>query len=254
VNGNLQIDAAILPLRGIGGNPPALPQVQFTNVGDTANALDQPSVGLALAQPYGIDITGTLNLAFTPDSFSDDPNIQFATGGRSVNFRIPANTTQAIFGDSAQSVQFQAGTVAGTITISPTFAAGNADLTPNPAPSKTVAVPGGPPQLRNVQAGTRTTDSIQLLITGLSTTRSVTQLNFTFTPAPGATLQTTALPINVEAPFTAWYQSPNAKPFGSQFTVAVTINVSGDPNAVQSATVTAINAQGSSAPMTVSLR
>jgi hypothetical protein len=228
--------------------------VQFTNVGDTANALDQPSVGLTLAQPYGIDVTGTLNLAFTPDSFSDDPNIQFATGGRTVNFRIPANTTQAIFGDSAQSVQFQAGTVAGTIALSATFAAGSADLTPNPAPSKTVAVAAGPPQIRNVQVGTRTTDSFQLMITGLSTTRSVTQLNFTFAPAPGATLQTTVLPVNVEAPFTAWYQSPTAKPFGSQFTVAVTINVAGDPNTVQSATVTAVNAQGSSAPVTVSLR
>ena len=253
VTGTLQIDDRAVTLRGIGDSPPPLPAIVFT-LPDTVSALDQPSVGLALAQPYGIDITGKLNLSFTPDSFADDPNIQFASGGRSVDFRIPANTTQAIFGESAQAVQLQAGTVAGVITVAPTFSAGAVNLTPNPAPSKTVVVTGGPPQVRNVQVGTRTATSFELLITGLATTRSITQFTLNFTAAPGANLQTTNLSVNVEAPFTAWYQSTAGRSFGSQFTASVIINVNGDSNAVQSVSVTAVNARGSSSPASVNLR
>ena len=75
-------------------------------------------MGLQLAAPYPQDLTGTLTLTFTPDSFADDPTIQFASGGRTVNFKIPANTTTAVFGQSNQ-VQFSSGTVAGVITLTP---------------------------------------------------------------------------------------------------------------------------------------
>lgn len=254
VTATLQIDDRALPMRGIGDSPPPLPQVQFTAVNDTAAALDQPSVGLSLAQPYSLDVTGKLTLAFTPDSFSDDPNIQFATGGRSVDFRIPANTTQAVFGESAGSVQFQAGTVAGVIAIGASFNAGAANLTPNPAPSKTVVVGTAPPHIRNVQVGTRTASSFELLVTGISVTRSITQMNLAFTGAPGANLQTPSLSINVEAPFAAWYQSTASRAFGSQFTVSLVVNVAGDPAAVQSVSVSAQNARGSSGQVSVNLR
>ena len=75
-------------------------------------------MGLQLASPYAQDLTGTLTLTFTPDSFADDPTIQFASGGRTVNFKIPANTTSAVFGQASQ-VQFSSGTVAGVITLTP---------------------------------------------------------------------------------------------------------------------------------------
>jgi hypothetical protein len=42
--------------------------------------------------------------------------------------------------------------------------------------------------------------------------------------------------------------------FGSQFTAVIVIQVNGDINAVQSVTVTASNARGASAPVSVNLR
>ena len=46
--------------------------------------LAQPLVGLSLASPYPLALNGTLAITFDSDVFSDDPAIQFSTGGRSV--------------------------------------------------------------------------------------------------------------------------------------------------------------------------
>ena len=254
VSGALQIDDRSIPLRGTGNSPPPLPGVVLTNLPETAAALQQPAVGLTLAEAYPLDLTGKLTLAFLPDSFADDPSIQFSSGGRTVDFRIPANSTEAVFGESARQVQFQSGTVAGVISVTPSFTAGAVNVTPTPAPVKTVTVPPAPPQLRGVQPGTRTATSFELLVSGLSTTRSITQLKLDFSPAPGARLETPSLTYNVEAPFTAWYQSAAGRSFGSQFTVAVVVNVSGDANSIQAATVTASGPAGSSNPVSITLR
>lgn len=254
VGGTLQIDDRAIPLRGVGNAPPPLPSVSFTGLTDTTGPLQQPAVGVTLAAPYSIDLTGTLTLSFTPDSFVDDPSVQFSTGGRTINFRIPANTTQAIFGDSAKSVQFQAGTVAGVIAVSATFAAGAANVTPSTPPSKSVLLPAAAPQIRNVQIGTRTANGFEVLITGFSTTRAISGFSLDFTGAPGASLGTTHLDINVDAPFTSWYQSATGKSFGSQFTASVIINVAGDINAVQAVSVTASNARGASNSVSANLR
>ncbi len=252
--GSLQIDDRSIPLRGTGDTPPPLPAVALTNLPDTVGALQQPAVGVSLAEGYPLDLTGKLTLTFLPDSFADDPSIQFSSGGRTVDFRIPANSTEAVFGGSAKQVQFQSGSVAGGISVTPSFAAGAVSVTPTPAPAKTVTVPAGPPQLRGVQPGARTANSFELLVSGYSTTRAVTQLKLDFTPPAGARLDTPSLTYNVEAPFTAWYQSTAGKAFGSQFTVSVTVNVNGDANAVQAVTATASGPAGSSNPVSVNLR
>jgi len=253
-SGTLQIDDRGIALRGVGNAPPALPSVSFSGLGDSTGPLQQPSVGVTLAGPYSLDLTGRLTLSFTPDSFVDDPSVQFASGGRTVDFRIPANTTQAIFGESAQTVQFQAGTVAGVISVSATFAAGGANVTPSTPPSKSVVLPAAAPQIRNVQIGTRTASSFEVLITGYSTTRSVTQFSLAFSPAAGASLGTTSFDVNVDAPFSTWFQSATGRSFGSQFTASLIVNVAGDINAVQSVSVTATNPRGASNSVSANLR
>lgn len=254
ITGTLQIDDRAIPLRAVGAAPPALPAVSFTGLPDSLAPLQQPSVGLTLEQPYVSDLSGKLILAFTPDSVVDDPSVQFASGGRSIDFRIPANTTQAVFGDSGKSVQFQTGTLAGSIALSASFAVRAMDITPPVPPGKSVLLPADVPQIRNVRLGSRTANSFELLITGFSTTRSVNQFALTFTPAPGANLATTSLNIDVTGPFTSWYQSDAAKPFGGQFTASVTINAAGDIAAVQSVSVTVTNARGTSTPVSVNVQ
>jgi hypothetical protein len=243
--GTLQIDSFAVNLRGNGNPPPAISKLTFGSLPSSVAALQQPAVGLSLAQPYPMDVTGKLTLSFASDSFADDPNIQFATGGRTVSFTIPANTTDALFGTSKQ-VQFQSGTVSGTITFTASLAVASVDVTPNPAPTTQVVIAPGPPVIRNVQIGTRTATSFEVLITGLSTPRQVSQINLQFTPASGANLQTSNLSINTDASFSSWFQSQTGIGFGSQFTASVIVNVTGDVTAVQSVSVTATNSQGAS--------
>jgi hypothetical protein len=250
----LGFDNIVINLRGFGTAPPPLPAYSFAGAGDTVAPLSQPSISLTLAAPYASDITGTLTLTFTSGSFADDPAIQFANGGRTVSFKIPANTTAAIFGAGATTVQFQTGTVAGVITLIPAFSTSQVSLTPASPTTKTLTIVGSPPTILNLQIGTRTANSFELLITGWSTIRSVTQINLQFTPASAGKLQTTSLSINVEGAFAAWYQSAASIASGSQFTASVTILATGSLSALQSVAVTAANSLGSSNSATVSLQ
>ncbi len=195
---------------------------------------------------------GTLTLTFVSNSFADDPNIQFASGGRTASFTVPPNTVNAVFGSTPQ-VQFQTGTVAGVITLTASLSVASASVTPNPAPAVQVTIPASAPVISNVQLGATTANSFELLITGLSTTRDVASLNLQFTPASGAQLQTTTLTVNSEGAFNTWFQSQTGISFGSQFTASVIVNVNGNGNAMQSVAVTASNSQGQSAPASLSL-
>ena len=250
--GTLQIDSFSASLRGVGNQPPPISGVVFGTLPSTVSPLQQPAISLALSQPYALPISGTLTLSFASASFANDPNIQFANGGQSVNFTIPANTLNAIFG-SSQQVQFQSGSVAGVITFTASLLVASANITPNPAPTAQVAIAAAPPIISNVRLGATTANSFELLITGLATTRDVAALNLQFTPASGAQLQTTSLNINTEANFSTWFQSQTGVSYGSQFTASVIINVNGNANAIQSVAITASNSQGQSSPMSLSL-
>jgi hypothetical protein len=144
--------------------------------------------------------------------------------------------------------------VAGTITLGATFTTGAVDLTPTPAPVRTVTIPAQPPRLREARIGTRTSSSFEVVLTGFSTLRSVTDMVLQFSGAPGTNLQTASLSVNVDVPFSTWYRGGGSVQFGSQFTSVIVIQVSGDINAVQSVTVTASNARGTSAPVSLNLR
>ncbi|MCC6591541.1 MAG: choice-of-anchor D domain-containing protein [Bryobacterales bacterium] len=252
--GGLQIDERSFSIRASAGNPPPLPEVRIENLSETAESLQQPSVGLTIADTYPVDVTGRINLGFTAESFGDDPSVQFASGGRTAEFRIPANTREAIFGESAKTIQFQTGTVAGVISIGATFSVGSANITPNPAPAKTVLVASQPPRIRSVQIGTRSTNSFEVLITGYSPTRALNNLILQFAPVPGSNLATTSLTVNADSAFSAWYQGATSRQFGSQFTASLTINVTGDVNTVQSVSVSGTNSKGTSNSMSVNLR
>ena len=253
LTGTLSIDAFSVSLRGVGASPSAIGSYSFTGLSGTVSPMSQPSVGITLSQPYPSDVTGQLTLTFTPLSFSDDPTIQFASGGRTVSFTIPANTTTALF-SGANSVQFQSGTVAGTITLTPSFALGGADITPQPVQAKSVVIAAGAPQLVNAQLGTLTAATFEVVMTGFATNRDVSSVSMQFTPAAGANLETTSLNVNVESQFSSWYQSAASTSVGSQFSCAITINVTGaNTDSIKSLTVTAVNSLGTSQTMTVNL-
>ncbi|MBZ5601267.1 MAG: choice-of-anchor D domain-containing protein [Acidobacteriia bacterium] len=253
-SGTLQIDGAAFALRGVGNQPPSLGTITISGPGAQTTAMQQSSVRISLGQPYPLALSGTLTLSFTSSAFANDPSVQFASGGTTVAFTIPANSSDAVFGSQGNSALFQTGSVAGTIIFTAALAAASVDVTPSPAPSMSVVVPAAAPQLRAVQIGTRTSSSFELLISGYAPTRSISQLQLQFTPKAGVNLGTTSLSSSVDQAFTAWYQSAASASFGSQFTISVIVNVTGDPSAVQSVTASLSNSLGSSNSVTASLQ
>jgi len=98
-------------------------------------------------------------------------------------------------------------------------------------------------------------------VTGYATGRSITQIDVQFTPVAGEVVGTTKVSLNVDASFTAWYQSAASQAFGSQFTVTLpftfagdVVNVTNETDTVQAVAVTLTNRQGASASQSVSLK
>ena len=98
-------------------------------------------------------------------------------------------------------------------------------------------------------------------MTGYATSRSVTQIDVQFSGVAGENLAGTKVSLNVDPSFTAWYQSTASQQFGSQFTATVPLTLAGDVNnvdtvteAIQSVSVTLMNRQGTSTPVSVNLK
>jgi len=262
----LLIDSQSFTLFGSGNPPPTLPGYQFVGASGTQQALQQPAIGLTLNSPYPLAITGTLTLNEIPNSFSPDPAVQFSTGGQTANFTIPANTTQAIFSNGSSTIRFQTGSVAGTINITPVFNTGAINLTPASPATLQITVPAAAPQLLGMQLAASSPTSFALQIVGVTTSRVLSKLNFTFTPVAGKNLQTTQAVVDVSTVASTWFASSASTPFGGQFTITVPFTLSSSSTsgssttvqslltAIQSVSVTAVNDVGTSNSVTAQIQ
>jgi sugar lactone lactonase YvrE len=212
----------------------------------TATARQQPRAGVTLRTAYGVDLAGTVTLAFTPDAVnaSDDQTLVFANGARTVNFTIPANGTQAVF-NPATANQFSVGTTAGTITVGVILRAGNVNVTPSPAPSAAIRIARSAPAITGVVIANKTATGFEVQVTGLATPREVRQARFRFS---GTSLDTTELTADVNTAFTNWYRGTESGLFGSAFKYVQPFSVSqGSVGNITSVTVTLSNSNGDSA-------
>jgi hypothetical protein len=224
--------------------PPAVPQVNVTGLPPTSPAGQQVSFSVSLASPYPLDIAGQITLSFQPDAIAPavDSAMQFSTGGLTVTFTIPANTTNAVFPSSSQ-IGLQTGTVSGTITLTLTLTAGGTQLL---SLHNTVTIPRSAPVIQSVKL-VRTSAGLEIQVVAFSPSRDLTAADVTFTAAPGATLHTTTLTENLASVATAWYQSTGSVQYGSQLMLVLPITASqGSVDAVGSVSVVLKNAQGSS--------
>ena len=257
---SLQIDTNSFTLSGSGTPPPGLPSFQFTGASGNVTPLQQPLVGLSLAAPYPLPLTGTLTIAVNSGALVPDPTVQFATGKQTVTFTIPANTTDAVFPTGATQIGLQAGTTAGTITITPTFATQSGlDMTPIVPPTLSLVVPAAAPQLFRIQITNVSQAGFVVSLAGLATTHSLQTLNITFTPT-GSNPKTSSYPIDVSSQAGLWYTSAGSLLFGGQFSVAVPFSIP-SPSAtalstshLKSVSATATNAQGTSTPITFTIQ
>jgi len=223
----------------------------FSGLSSTAAPMQQLSGSLALGAAYVQEITGQVTLAFQPDaslaSPADDPSIQFSTGGRTASFTMPANSTTPV------SFALQTGTVAGTITLTVSWQAGGATLPIPAALTQTIKIAPAAPVISAVTAST-TSSGFQVVITGYSNTREVSQALLQFTPAAGQTLQTTSLTVSLATAGPTWFQSSTSDQYGSQFILTLPFTVTnGSASTIGSVSVQLVNSQGTSTSSSATL-
>lgn len=262
LTGTLRVDSASFSLTGLGNQPAAIPEYRFSGASGAQQAGQQLGVGLSIAQPYSLTLRGTLTLAFNSDVFANDPAVQFAVGGRTVNFTIPAGQRDAVFASNATQARFQTGTVAGSIVITPSFQSdGGIALTPTDPPALTLTVAQAAPRLQSVQISGKTSSGFSLLVTGFATSRQISTIELSFTAASGENLGTSKITLAAEPSFNAWYQSTASAQFGSQFTATVPLTLTGDvvnastlADTIRSVSVTLTNRLGASQAVSVDLQ
>jgi hypothetical protein len=217
--------------------------VPIVDVPPTTQPGTQPSITLSLLHPYPVDITATVTLNFAASTTPaiDDPNIVFeSTGSRTENVTIPAGSV------TVPPILLQAGTVAGTITVPITLTAGGANVTPTSLQPGVIVVPPSSPTISSVTT-TRTGNQLTVVIHGFSNTREMVNAKFHFTPAAGASLDTTDLTIAGDTIFNAnWFQTTPSDQYGSTFTYTQIFNTSADAATIGSVDVTLTNTVGAS--------
>lgn len=224
------------------GLPPA-PEIRIEGLPDMVNPAEQLTLTLNAGSPYPLPITGQLSLNFAPGTGAGDDTIQFSTGGRTVDFSIPAGSRAAVF--SSPQVALQTGTVAGTITVAARLASAGVEIAPSSPPTHSLRIERSQPTLTSARL-TRTTTGFSIEITGYSTAREVTQAVFRFGAAPGQRLEQSEVTMDVRNLFTAWFEDAASARFGSQFTFTQTFTVSGDAAAVTPQAVVLRNSLGES--------
>src|SRR5204862_2342092 len=98
---------------------------------------------------------------------------------------IPAGSTQAVFPNNSTTIRLQTGTVAGTITLTPSVVTdGGINLTPTIPPALNLTVAQSSPRLLSVQESSKSSSALTLLVTGFATGRQLSGIDLTFTPSP----------------------------------------------------------------------
>ena len=222
LSATLFVNSDAFSVSGDGTPPPSLPAYTFVGPSGTEQPAQQPGIGLTLASPYPLPLQGSLTLAFDSNVFAGDTSIQFANGGATVSFTIPANTTQALFSGNVTAVPLQTGTTSGNIVITPSFSLQNGyNVTPTPPTTLTLAVPGLAPQLLNGSISAVTTTGFTLTLSGFTTSRVLSQLSIQFTPTSGHTFNPPKMTIDVSSASASWFQGTAASGFGGSFLLQI---------------------------------
>jgi len=254
---HLRVDSETFTLLGSGIPPDSLPAITLRGPAQALGPLQQPALGLTLATPYAMPLTGTLTLTVNSNSFSVDPAVQFATGGRTVAFTIPANKTQAQF-PTGTDIRIQTGSIASTINVTAAlFTSGGIELTRDAPPTLDLKVPTAPPQVLDIQLNSQTANGFVVQVTGLSTSRTLTDLALQFASTANYKFPAGNFTINLNTLSATWYRSAESQNYGSLFSVAVPISLQGLgasvnlSDVIQTVSATLSNEQGRSANLSV---
>jgi hypothetical protein len=217
------------------------PNITFSIPPNTVSG-EQPTVTIGLNTPYPSDLQGTLTLTFAPNASNgiDDPAIQFSTGGRTLSFTVPANST------ATPQVALQTGTVAGTITVTLALTAGGVDVTPAGLTPITLVIAASAPTITSVSFTNSDQGQITVIVSGFSNTREVTQAEFVFSGSGAGSLRSSKVDVSASGLFTPWYSSSASDQFGSEFTYTQNFQLSKPDAGVTGVAVTLANSVGTS--------
>jgi hypothetical protein len=218
-----------------------------SNLPTTTDPTQPLGVGVNLNTAYGATLRGTLKLTFFPTSANPivDPAVQFSSGGQTASFTIPVGQTQGVF-DAGNSnlIQFQTGTVAGTIAFTITLTVPGQTVASD-VPAGTVAILDRAPVITAVKTQRVSTNELDISITGFSTSRQLSGATFVFL---GTNIDATPIAVDITSTFTDWYQRPESAQYGSSFTLKVPFTVSGSALPSGSVSVTLTNRAGTTSP------
>jgi hypothetical protein len=240
---NLSATRAFTILSGL----PPMPAISMSGLSGNVQPLQQPAISISLSSSYPVPITGVATLTFQASGPNgvDDPSVQFASGGRSATFTIPANATQATLDGSKFVVQ--AGTVAGAFTIAVvSLQAGGQSLDVPGGLTLTATIAPGPPIIQTLSL-VHTANGIQLQIIGVTDTRELTQASVTFLPTAGTSVQDPQLTVPLTSVATTWFQSATSANFGGQLALTLPFTFQGNVS-LSSVSVTLSNTSGASQP------
>ena len=232
-------------------NPPA-PTVTLTIGGTGTGFMQQLPVTVAIGAAYPVTIQGGISLTFapsvTPATGVADGMIQFASGGTSISFTIPAGSTTPTFSNGANPTVLT-GTTAGTITVTTSLTANGVGLVNS---TKTIVNPAGVPFISKVSLQ-QTPGGVTVTVVGFSSTRDMVSGLFHFAPATGVTLASSDITVPLTTAFTTWWSNTTqSNPYGTQFTLTMPFTLSTQNAAIVSVTVTLTNSKGASNAVTLS--
>ena len=207
----------------------------------TADPGQQPTVEFTLTQAYPLDLVGTLTLSVAPSTPGGpvDPSVQFATGGTTYQFTIPANTT------TTPKIQLQAGTLPATITVTLTLTADGQDVTPEGLAPVVIDVPVTAPTISSVTL-TRDGDNLTVTVQGFSSTRQMDDATFIFTAADGSSISNPNITVGNTTAFGDWYSQSDSTQYGSLFTYVQNFTLSNNASTISGVSVTLTNSSGTS--------
>jgi hypothetical protein len=209
----------------------------------TSQPAQQPALNFVLTSGYPVPLTGTITLTFSGVGGANDPAIQFASGGRTTTFTIPANTT------TTPTLQLQSGTDNGTITATLVLTAGGQTVTPVNIQPLIISLPPVVPVITSFTL-TRSGDTITANIIGYSNTREMVSAQFAFTAAGGSSISDPEVTVPATTLFSNWFGTAPSQTYGSNFMYNQTFNLSADQSTIGSVTVTLTNSSGTSVSAT----
>jgi hypothetical protein len=162
-----------------------------------------------------------------------------------VNFQISASQNSA-------ALSLQTGTVEGNFVFSiGSVTVGTVAVTFANNTTLSLPAPAQAPGITDVSIQ-QSSSGVDIVVTGYSNTREITEADFAFTPVAGSQLQTSTFSLtDAASTFQSYYASDASTAVGSEFVYTQTFSLTaGSIGSLQSVTVTLKNSQGASPAVT----